>query len=149
MSKKEDLTGEPICLVADESYVRIPEGMVQADGSMATHIDLENGPPCRLKIMTKKGIIDHGLMHDPNHPNPRFPSSRDWNMPTIKCESKDCVANYHGGCVMPSCITIGPNGKCTGRKNRKPKDKKSVKRAKVTKRKHAPRTLKMLRKRGK
>jgi len=65
------------------------------------------------------GIFDHGLMHDPNHPGPRFPSSRDWNMPTIKCNRKTCAANYNAKCIMPSLLEIGSDGKCKGYKKRK------------------------------
>lgn len=49
----------------------------------------------------------------------RFPSSRDWHMPTIECGTKTCAANYKGKCVMPSCIKIGANGKCLGNHPRK------------------------------
>jgi len=58
-----------------------------------------------------------GLMN--RMPGTGFPSSRDWNMPDVPCERKDCVANHASVCVMPSCIRIGAEGKCAGCKPRK------------------------------
>lgn len=86
--------------------------------------DLTKGASIPLDLLSfcsaasKKSFMDHGLMHDPNHPHPRFPSSRDWNMPTIKCNRKDCAANYSGECIMPSLLSIGSDGKCKGYKKR-------------------------------
>lgn len=53
----------------------------------------------------------------------RFPSSRDWSMPEVKCSRRTCVANYGGVCVMPSCIEIGSKG-CKGYKRRPKGEKK-------------------------
>lgn len=75
----------------------------------ATHVDLENGPLSRLSIMGEsviaKGFVDHG--------GSRFPSSRDWEMPDVKCSRRTCVANYNSKCTMPSLIEIGSKG-CKG-----------------------------------
>ena len=42
------------------------------------------------------------------------PGSRDWYMGTVPCLRRDCVANHGSKCVMPSCISIGADGKCKG-----------------------------------
>lgn len=88
------------------------------DQPIATHIDLESRPLCRISEVSK-----HGLCYDPAKgilPDMgRFPSSRDWSMPSIECATKTCAANYNGSCVMPSCIKIGANGKCLGNHPRK------------------------------
>jgi len=52
-------------------------------------------------------------------PGTGFPSSRDWNLPEVPCERKDCVANHACVCVMPIGIRIGAEGKCAGYKPRK------------------------------
>jgi len=44
----------------------------------------------------------------------RHPYSRDWDMPEIKCENRNCSFNYRNCCVMPSVIKIGSDGKCKG-----------------------------------
>lgn len=67
-------------------------------------------------------LMDHGF--GPKMPGPHFPSSRDWNMPTIKCSRKTCVANCNGECTMPSLIEIGANGKCGGYHKRQSGKKK-------------------------
>lgn len=89
----------------------------------ATHIDLEDGPPSKIAIMSRRGFMDHGFMLDSNRHCPRFPSSRDWNMPTVKCSRRTCVANYGGKCTMPSLIEIGPKG-CKGYHKRTSEKKK-------------------------
>lgn len=70
-----------------------------------------------------KAFMDHGLMYDPNNPCPRFPTSRDFNMPDIKCSRRTCTANYGGKCTMPSLIEIGPKG-CKGYHKRQSGKKK-------------------------
>lgn len=97
MSMKEDLTGEPIHLVEDDTPDAIPEDM------------------------SRKGLMNRGF--GPKHPGPHFPTSRDWNMPTIKCGRKDCAANYSGKCTMPSLVEIGPKG-CKGYHKRRSGKKK-------------------------
>lgn len=160
MSMKEDLTGEPIRLVADDIPDVIPEGMIEADGAAVpydpdqkvlrvldgdgpvilkeleeageTNIPTEIGTHLTLEDMRhnfRSPIRAKGLMARPNESifdRGRYPSSRDWNMPTIKCGRKTCAANYNGKCVMPSLIKIGANGKCEGCHDRK-KSKKSRK----------------------
>lgn len=161
MSMKEDLTGEPIRLVADDVPDKIPEGMVEADGvvvpydpdqkvlrvideddsvtlkelegsggetnipiKIGTHISLEN-----IKHNLQTPLTSKGFMTRPNEdlfgPIGRFPSSRDWSMPTIECDSKNCAANYNGKCAMPSLIKIGANSKCKGNHPRVVKSKKA------------------------
>lgn len=126
MSMKQDLTGEQIRLVADDIPDRIPEGMVEADAPL---LPLSLSPDKMVRHAIRRGFMDHGFMYDPNRPS-RFPSSRDWNMPTIKCKRKTCAANYKGECVMPSLIKIGANGKCEGCHDRKEGKKKSGKKNK-------------------
>ena len=60
--------------------------------------------------MEKHGIMDHSRIGG------GFPSSRDWNMPTVRCAVVDCVANRNGECVCPSLVEIGNDGKCVGAK---------------------------------
>ena len=67
--------------------------------------------------MEKHGLMDKGF--GPKQPGPFFPTSRDWNMPEIKCGRTKCVANYNGKCTMPSLLEIGNDGKCKGYKKRK------------------------------
>jgi hypothetical protein len=59
-------------------------------------------------------IEKHGLMDRGRTGGGGFPSSRDWNMPTVKCGVVDCVANRNGECICPSLIVIGKDGKCQG-----------------------------------
>ena len=63
-----------------------------------------------------------GFMHRPGDSffdRTRYPTSRDWNMPEVKCGRKKCVANYNGKCTMPTLLEIGSDGKCIGFKKRK------------------------------
>lgn len=60
-------------------------------------------------MMEKRGLMDRGRTGE------QFPSSRDWNMPIVKCLVVDCVANRNGTCVCPSLIEIGKDGKCQGK----------------------------------
>ena len=57
-----------------------------------------------------------GFMHVPG--SGRYPTSRDWNFPTVECGMTDCVANHSGTCVMPCRICIRTNGKCGGYRKR-------------------------------
>lgn len=81
--------------------VIVPKGMSTVDIKKLMHPNL------------RKSFMDHGgLMFNPNDRG-RFPSSRDWNIPTIHCSRRTCVANYSGDCTMPSLIEIGSKG-CKG-----------------------------------
>lgn len=118
---KKDLTGESIHLVNDETPEEEIHGKSDAVRVKTLHLvdvgkDGATIPLDRHKPLMM-GIMDHGRF-GPDYPG-RFPSSRDWNMPTIKCDRKTCAANYHGECVMPSLIKIGANGKCEGCHDRK------------------------------
>lgn len=106
--------------IKDLHDARRPITLKELDGAGETNVPIEIGT--HLDLEKVRNFMDHGLMFDPNHPG-RFPSSRDWNIPTIKCSVKTCVANY-GKCTMPSLIEIGANGKCGGNKKRKSGKKK-------------------------
>lgn len=131
MSMKKDLTGESIHLVNDETPEedKIPEDMIEDapeyTESMVTSEEEIHGKPDVVRVKQlhifddvdvatiPQGFMDHGFMHDPSCPG-RFPSSRDWNIPDIKCGQESCATNYNGKCVMPSLIEIGVTGKCKG-----------------------------------
>jgi len=69
--------------------------------------DLPEVRPITVKgFMARPGesIFDRG----------RFPSSRDWSMPDVKCGRRLCTANYSGKCTMPSLIEMDAKGKCKG-----------------------------------
>lgn len=89
---------------------------------IGTHISLENMKHNFRSPFSRKRFMDHGLMYDPTR-SPRYPSSRDWNMPDIKCSRRTCVANYSGKCTMPSLIEIGAKG-CKGYRKRQSGRKK-------------------------
>lgn len=126
VTPKEEIYGKPAAVRVKNLRVKNID-----DSPIATHIDLENGPPCRItggeigdgatiplgrhELVTAKGFMDHGGDH--------FPSSRDWNMPDVKCSRKTCVANYSGKCTMPSLIEIGGKG-CKGYHKRSSGEKK-------------------------
>ena len=59
--------------------------------------------------MEKHGLMDH------SRTGGRFPTSRDWNMPTVKCAATECIANRNGECICSSLIEIGADGKCRGK----------------------------------
>ncbi len=73
-------------------------------------------------VVRKMEMRTKGIMFMPN--SGRFPSSRDWNMPAIKCDATKCAANYHKECVMPSLIGVDAKGKCKGFHPRKMGKKK-------------------------
>ena len=47
--------------------------------------------------------------------------SRDFNLENISCKITECPSNCFGGCIMPSAIIIGEDGKCENGKEYKKK----------------------------
>jgi hypothetical protein len=69
------------------------------------------GPPCSPPADVKRFR---------EKPGPRFPRSRDYAISVIGCKVGECPANKNGACTMPSCISIGADGRCElGVKSRK------------------------------
>lgn len=83
-------------------------------------------------MLDMTGPVEHGFMpkRGPGYPG----ESRDFGLPTIPCHVVQCPANagpLTQRCAMPSCINIGPDGRCaTGvraledAKNQQPVDPK-------------------------